>query len=53
MEAIYSQINLIKKFTYEPDDFRNYLRMGQATYLLVTSLIKSNNTVSAVILPNH
>ncbi|KAJ8911111.1 hypothetical protein NQ315_003373 [Exocentrus adspersus] len=47
--ATYSHINLIKELTNEPDDFRNYLRMDEATYRhlldLISPLIKKDDTV--------
>lgn len=47
--ATYSHTNLIKELINEPDDFRNYLRMDEATYKnlldLVSPLIKRGDTV--------
>lgn len=44
----YSHINLLEELRLYPDDWRNYLRMNEQTYLellnLVTPLIKRSDT---------
>jgi hypothetical protein len=45
----YSHVNLLNELKFEPEDFKNYLRMDEKTYLellsMVTPMIKKEDTV--------
>lgn len=45
----YSHVNLLNELKFEPEDFKNYLRMDEKTYLklleIVTPMIKKEDTV--------
>ncbi|KAK4886556.1 hypothetical protein RN001_002827 [Aquatica leii] len=52
-----SHINLLTELRLEPDDYRNYLRMNEDTYIellqLVTPYIQKNNTVLRMAISPH
>lgn len=35
----YSHVNLLKELKFEPEDFRNYLRMDEKTYLKLLAMV--------------
>jgi len=47
--ATYSHVNLLNELKFEPEDFKNYVRMDEKTYLellsMVTPMIKKEDTV--------
>jgi hypothetical protein len=46
----YSHVNLLNELKFEPEDFKNYLRMDEKTYLklltMVTPMIEKKDTVT-------
>lgn len=55
--STYSHVNLLNDLRLEPDDWRNYLRMDEDTYIellnLVTPLIKKQDTVMRTAITPH
>lgn len=54
----YSHVNLIQELVHCPDDFRNYLRMDEETYVELLGLVsnqikKSDTTMRSAITPHE